>query len=89
MLRQTNISEALLYFGMANNFCKLLLYAILKFFDVVFEQSYHNIEQYKLVQQDSIKKHFTSGEHSFGIFKWFKVKVVLLNVEHLGLKHNE
>ena len=22
------------------------------------------------------------------IFKWFKVKVGLLNVEHLGLKHN-
>ena len=50
MLRQTNISEALLYFGMPNSFRKLLLYAILKFFNAVFEQSYHNIEQYKLEQ---------------------------------------
>ena len=33
MLRQTNISEALLYFGMPNSFRKLLLYAILKFFN--------------------------------------------------------
>ena len=48
MSKQTNISEALLYFGMPNSFRKLLLYAILKFFNAVFEQSYHNIEQYKL-----------------------------------------
>ena len=33
MLRQTNISEALLYFGMPNSFHKLLLYDILKFFN--------------------------------------------------------
>ena len=26
---------------------------------------------------------------TFEIFKWFKAKVGLLNVEHLGLKHNE
>ena len=50
MLRQTNISEALLYFGMPNSFRKLLLYAILKFFNAVFEQLYHNIEQYELEQ---------------------------------------
>ena len=50
MLRQTNISEALLYFGMPNSFPKLLLYAILTFFNAVFEQPYHNIEQYKLEQ---------------------------------------
>ena len=36
MLRQTNISVALLYFGMPNSFRKLLLCAILKFFNVVF-----------------------------------------------------
>ena len=50
MLRQTNISEAVLYFGIPNSFRKLLLdlYAILKFFNAVFEQSFHNIEQYKL-----------------------------------------
>ena len=48
MLRQTNISEAL--FGMLNSFCKLLLYAILKFFNAISEQSCHNIELYKLKQ---------------------------------------
>ena len=64
MLRQTNISVALLYFGEPNNFRKLLLYALLKFFNAVFEQSYHNIEQYKLEHYDLNKnKHFTSGEH--------------------------
>ena len=47
MLRHTNISVALLYFGMPNSFCKLLLYAIL---NAVFEQSCHNIKQYKLEQ---------------------------------------
>ena len=35
MLRQTNILEALLYFGMPNTFCKLLLYAMLKFFNAI------------------------------------------------------
>ena len=50
MLRYTNISIALLYFGMTNNFLKLLLYAILKVFNAVLEQSYHNMEQYKLEQ---------------------------------------
>ena len=50
MLKQTNISEALLYFGMPNSFCKLLLYAIFKFFNADFEQSYHNIKQYKIEQ---------------------------------------
>ena len=50
MLRHTNISLALLYFGMPNSFLKLLLYAILKVFNAVLEQSYHNMEQYKLEQ---------------------------------------
>ena len=50
MLRHTNISLALLYFGMPNSFLKLLLYAILKVFYAVLEQSYHNMEQYKLEQ---------------------------------------
>ena len=57
MLRQTNISEALLYFGMPNSIRKLLLYAILKFFNAVFEQSYHNIEHYKLEQGHSMSDH--------------------------------
>ena len=48
MLKHTNISLALLYFGMPNNFLKLLLYDILKVFNAVLEQSYHNMEQYKL-----------------------------------------
>ena len=38
MLRHTNISLALLYFGMPNSFLKLLLYAILKVFNAVLEQ---------------------------------------------------
>ena len=63
MLRQTNISLALLYFGMPNSFLKLLLYVILRVFNTVLEQSYHNMEQYKLEQYDLNKKHFTSGEH--------------------------
>ena len=46
----TNISLALLYFGIPNGFLKLLLYAILKVFNAVLEQSYHNMEQYKLEQ---------------------------------------
>ena len=50
MLRHTHISLALLYFGMPNSFLKLLLYAILKVFNAVLEQSYHNMEQYKLEQ---------------------------------------
>ena len=50
MLRHTNILLALLYFGMPNSFLKLLLYAILKVFNAVLEQSYHNMEQYKLEQ---------------------------------------
>ena len=50
MLRHTNISLAHLYFGMPNSFLKLLLYAILKVFNAVLEQSYHNMEQYKLEQ---------------------------------------
>ena len=50
MLRHTNISVPLLYFGMTNSFRKLLLYDILKFFNAVFEQSCHNIEQYILEQ---------------------------------------
>ena len=50
MLRHTNISLALLYFGMPNSFLKLLLYAILKVFNAVLKQSYHNMEQYKLEQ---------------------------------------
>ena len=49
MLRHTNISLALLYFGMPNSFLNLL-YAILKVFNAVLEQSYHNIEQYKFEQ---------------------------------------
>ena len=52
MLRHTNISLALLYFGKPNSVLKLLLlvYAILKVCNAVLEQSYHNIEQYKLEQ---------------------------------------
>ena len=50
MLRHTKISVALWYFGMPKSFRKLLLYDILKFFNAVFEQSCHNIEQYKLEQ---------------------------------------
>ena len=46
MLKHTNISLALLYFGMPNSFLKLLLYAILKVFDAVLEQSY----QYGTIQ---------------------------------------
>ena len=42
MLRQTNISLALLYFGMSKSFLKLLLYAILKVFNAVLEQ-YHTV----------------------------------------------
>ena len=36
MLRHTNISLELLYFGMPNSFLKLLLYATLKVFNAVF-----------------------------------------------------
>ena len=50
MVRQTIMSLALLYFGTPNTFCKLLLYAILKFFSTVLKQSYNIIEQYKLEQ---------------------------------------
>ena len=50
LLRHTNISLELLYFGMPNSFLKLLLYAILKVFNTVLEQTYHNMEQYKLEQ---------------------------------------
>ena len=42
MLRHTNILLALLHFGMPNSFLKLLLYANLKVFNAVLEQSYHN-----------------------------------------------
>ena len=48
MLRHINISLELLYFGMPNSFLKLLLYAILKVFNAVLEQSYHNMEQHTL-----------------------------------------
>ena len=47
MLRHTIISLAPLYFGMPNSFLKLLFYAILKVFNAVLEQSYHNMEQYE------------------------------------------
>ena len=50
ILRHINISLALLYFGIANSFLKLLLYAILKVFNAVLKQSYHNMEQYKVEQ---------------------------------------
>ena len=36
MLRQTNISVALLYFGMPNSFRKMLLCVTFKFFNAVF-----------------------------------------------------
>ena len=50
-VRHTNISLALLYFGMPNSFLKLLLlHAILKVLNAVLEQSYHNMEQSKLEQ---------------------------------------
>ena len=47
---------------MPNSFL-MLLYAILKVFIAVLEQSYHNMEQCKLEQQDLNIKHFTSREH--------------------------
>ena len=48
---------------MPNSFLILLLYAILKVFIAVLEQSYHNMEQYKLERRDLNIKHFTSREH--------------------------
>ena len=50
MLGHTNISLALLYFGMPNSFLKLLLYANLKVFNTVLEQLFNNMDQYKLEQ---------------------------------------
>ena len=57
-LRHTNISLALLYFGMPKSFLKLLLYVVLKVLNAVLEQLYHNTEQYKLEQWDLNEKHF-------------------------------
>ena len=60
----TNISLALLYFGMPNNLrMLLLLYAILNFLIAVTVPLYHIVEQYILEQKDLNKVHFTSGEH--------------------------
>ena len=59
----TNISLALLYFGMPNNLRRLLLYAILNFLIAVTAPLYHIVEQYILEQKDLNKVHFTSGEH--------------------------
>ena len=59
----TNISLALLYFGMPNNLRRLLLYAILNFLIAVTVPLYHIVEQYILEQKDLNKVHFTSGEH--------------------------
>ena len=59
----TNISLALLYFGMPNNLRRLLLYAILTFFVAVTDPLYHIVEQYILEQKDLNKVHFTSVEH--------------------------
>ena len=63
ILSYTNISLVLLYFGMPNNFRKLLLYPILIFFMTVTVPLYHIVEQYILEQKDLNKLHFTSGEH--------------------------
>ena len=59
----TNISLALLYFGMPNNLRRLLLYAILNVLTAVTVSLYHIVEQYILEQKDLNKVHFTSGEH--------------------------
>ena len=50
ILRHSYISLALLYFFLPISFLRLLLYAILKVFNAVLEQSYQNMEQYKLEQ---------------------------------------
>ena len=59
----TNISVALLYFGMPNNLRMLLLYAILNFLIAATVPLYHIVEQYILDPNDLNKVHFTSGEH--------------------------
>ena len=53
----TNISLALLYFGIPNNLRRLILYAILNFLIAVSVPSYHIVEQ-----KDLNKVNFTSGE---------------------------
>ena len=63
ILSYTNISLVLLYFGMPNNFRKLLLYPILIFSMTVTVPLYHIVEQYILEQKNLNKLHFTSGEH--------------------------
>ena len=63
ILSCTNISLALLYFGMPNNLRRLLLYAILNFLIAVTVPLYHIVEQYILEQKDLNIVHFTSGEH--------------------------
>ena len=63
ILSCTNISLALLYFGMPNNLRRLLLYAILNFLIGVTFPLYHMVEQYILERKDLNKVHFTPGEH--------------------------
>ena len=58
ILNCTNISLALLYFGMPNNLRRLLLYVILNFLIAVTVPLYHIVEQ-----KDLNKVHFTFGEH--------------------------
>ena len=63
ILNCTNISLALLYFGMPNNLRRLLLYVIINFLIAVTVPLYHIVEQYILEQKDLNKVHFTFGEH--------------------------
>ena len=63
ILSCTNMSIALLYFGMPNNLQRLLLYAILHFRIAITVPLYHKEEQYIVEHTDLNKVHFTSGEH--------------------------
>ena len=47
ILSCTNISPALLYFGMPNNLRRLILYAILNFLAAVIVPLYHIVEQHR------------------------------------------
>ena len=64
ILSCTNISLALLYFGMPKNLRRLLLYAILDFLIALTVPLYHIVEQYIIIITEKIEKaYFTSGEH--------------------------
>ena len=63
ILSCTNISLALLYFGMPNNLNEGLYYVQFLVFSLpVTIPLYHIVEQYMLEQKDLNKVHFTSGE---------------------------